>query len=196
MLDKRRHVRIRFAKPLPAYVGHQRQSRRAELLNVSLGGAMVSTDLPLVVGDRFGLEFSLQGMGIDTAPIVISRGLNNLYGVRFDLGPATEIQLEGAIRDSLRTGIASVLSMHNLNGRKVMRIAGALNLSLRNDFFHALDKMEVAEIDLSEVTAVDPDGLALCVVAAEKNGVIIDRLSPVVAQLWRAARQPVTPGLE
>jgi len=190
MQDKRRHVRIRFGKPLPAYVGLKGQNRRAELLNVSLGGAMVSTDLPLVVGDRFGMEFSLQGMGIDTAPTVISRGLNNLYGVRFDLGPATEIQLEGAIQDSLRNGIASVLSMHNLSGRKVMRIAGALNLSLRNDFFHALDKMGVDEIDLSEVSTVDADGLALCVVASERGGVLIERLSPAVANLWQAARRP------
>jgi len=190
MQDKRRHVRIRFAKPLPAYVGLKGQNRRAELLNVSLGGAMVSTDLPLAVGERFGMEFSLQGMGIDTVPTVVSRGLNNLFGVRFDLGPATEIQLEGAIQDSLRNGIASVLSMHTLGGRKVMRIAGALNLSLRNDFFHALDKMGVAEIDLSEVTSVDADGLALCVVASEKSGVVIERLSPAVANLWRSARQP------
>jgi ABC-type transporter Mla MlaB component len=190
MQEQRRHVRIRFAKPLPAYVGHKGQNLRAELHNVSLGGALLRTDLPLAIGDRFGLEFALQGMGIDTVPIVISRGLGDLVGVRFDLGPASEIQLEGAIQDSLRNGIASVLSMHTLAGRKVMRIAGALNLSLRNDFFHALDKMGVAEIDLSEVTTVDADGLALCVVAAERRGVVIERLSPAVANLWRAARQP------
>lgn len=192
MQDKRRHVRIRFAKPLPAYVGLHGHNQRAELLNVSLGGAMLRTEMPLAVGERFGMEFSLQGMGIDTVPTVISRGLGDLVGVRFDLGPATEIQLEGAIQDSLRNGIASVLSMHTLGGRKVMRIAGALNLSLRNDFFHALDKMGVAEIDLSEVSTVDADGLALCMVASERRGVVIERLSPVVAQLWRAARQPTT----
>lgn len=184
MHEQRRHVRIRFAKPLPAYVGYQGQNQRAELHNVSLGGGMLRTDLPLVQGGRFGLEFALQGMGIDTVPTVISRGLEGLVGVRFDLGPATEIQLEGAIQDSLRNGIASVLSMHNLGGRKVMRIAGALNQSLRNDFFHALDKVGVAEIDLSEVSVVDTDGLALCAVAAERQGVVIERLSPAVAKVW------------
>lgn len=195
MHDQRRYPRIRFSRPLPAFVGLRGQTVRAEIHNLSQAGALIRTDLPLNTGDRFGLEFALQGMGLDLVPTVVSR-IAGLIGVRFEAGPASLIQLEESMNDSIRNGIASVLSMHNRSGRKVMRIAGALNLSLRNDFFHALDKMGVAEIDLSEVTAVDPDGLALCVVAAEKNGVIIDRLSPAVAQLWRATRQPVAPGLE
>ena len=129
-------------------------------------------------------------------PVEIARRIRkSLRGVGLDGCEARHVERFSAGQKQ-RLAIASVLSMHNREGRKVMRIAGALNLSLRNDFFHALDKMGVAEIDLTEVTAVDPDGLALCVVAAEKNGVIIDRLSPAVAQLWRAARQPVAPGLE
>lgn len=184
MLEKRRHVRIRFAKPLPAQVGLKGQNLRAELHNLSLGGALLRTDLPLASGDRFGLEFFLQGMGIDTAPTVVSR-IGELVGVRFDLGPATEIQLEGAISDSLANGIASVLSIHTLDGRKVMRIAGALNLSLRSDFFHALDKMGVAEIDLSEVSSVDAEGLALCQTAVRERGVVIERFSSAVARHWR-----------
>jgi hypothetical protein len=186
MQDKRRHVRIRFAKPLPAYVGIKGQNVRAELHNISLGGALLSTDLTLAMGDRFGMEFALQGMGIDTVPTVVSR-VGEMVGIRFDLGPATEIQLEGAIADSLRNGIASVLSMHTIGGRKVMRIAGALNQSLRNDFHHALDKMGVAEIDLSEVSVADAEGLALCRMAAEKRGVVVERLSPAIALLWKAA---------
>ena len=66
-------------------------------------------------------------------------------------------------------------------------IAGALNQSLRNDFHHALDKMGVAEIDLSEVSVADAEGLALCRMAAEKRGVVVERLSPAIALLWKAA---------
>lgn len=189
MNEQRRYPRIRFSRPLPAYVGLRGQTVRAEIHNLSQSGALLRTDLPLQSGDRFGLEFALQGLGLDLVPTVVSR-IGELIGVRFEPGPASAIQLDEAMNDSIRNGIASVLSMHNRGGRKVMRIAGALNLSLRNDFFHVLEKMGVAEIDLSEVTSVDADGLALCMVAAEKNGVIIERLSPAVAQLWRAARRP------
>ncbi len=183
MQEQRRHPRIRFFQPLPASVGRSGKILRAELHNLSLGGVLLRTDLPLAAGDRFGLEFALQGLGLDLAPVAVNR-LGELIGARFETGPVSQHLLEVAMADALSKGVASVLSLHTLDGHKVMRIAGALNLSLRNDFLFSLEKMGVAEIDLSEVSLVDPDGLALCVVAAEKYHVQVSRLSPVVAARW------------
>lgn len=77
--------------------------------------------------------------------------------------------------------------MRELGGKKIIRVTGGLNRSLRNDFMHALTRVGVDEIDLEAVTAVDQGGLALCLVAASYHGVVIGAQSPCFADAWKQA---------
>ena len=88
-------------------------------------------------------------------------------GARFQAGPISEWLIQEAIDAALVSGKASILSINDVQGRKVMRIAGGLNRGLRNDFMYNLERMGVAEIDLSAVTAIDEAGLELCHLAVD-----------------------------
>ena len=101
-------------------------------------------------------------------------------------GPISEALIQNAIDTALTTGQASVLSINDLQGRKVMRIAGGLNGGLRNDFMHSLTKMGVDEMDLSGVTEIDSAGLDLCRIAVEQHRVGIVRPSSCVRALMAA----------
>ena len=92
-----------------------------------------------------------------------------------------------AVALPLASGKASILSVHELGGRKTMRITGGLCGILRSDFMHALTRMGVDEIDLEGVTAVEQAGLALCLVAANRHRVTIGAQSPCFAEAWAQA---------
>ncbi|MDR1934491.1 MAG: PilZ domain-containing protein [Candidatus Accumulibacter sp.] len=175
MREQRRHQRVRFnAQPLVRF-GQAGHSGAGRLENLSLGGLMVCTELPLKVGSAFGCDFSVLGsVLIDISAIVVGC-VGKLYSARFQAGPVSEQLLKDEIELALSSGKGSVLSVNELQGRRVMRVAGGLNGSLRDDFMHSLTKVGVDEIDLSKVTDIDNTGAELCRIAAQTNRIAIVR---------------------
>jgi hypothetical protein len=155
--------------------------------NLSLSGMMFSTDMALEIGHIAGCEFSLFGSPVIDVPASIVSRVGNIFGARFQTGPINQIVIEDAIDMALAEGQASILSVHELGGKKVMRISGGLNGALRNDFMHALTRVGVNEIDVEAVTAVDQPGLALCLVATGRHGVEIGAQSECFAEAWKQA---------
>lgn len=180
MNEQRRHQRIRFNSPHPVRIGQFGFSGSGELESLSLGTLMLRSELPIRVGVAVGCEFVIfDSPLIDLSAVVVSR-IGQLYVARFQAGPISECLIRDAIDRGLATGRASVLSINDLRGRKVMRIAGGLNAGLRNDFLHGLTRMGVDELDLSAVTQVDDEGLDLCRIAVEQHRVAIAAPSPCV----------------
>ena len=141
---------------------------------------MVRSELPLRSGEAFGCEFSVVNSPlIDISAVVVNK-IGNLYGARLQTGPLSESLLQDAIDNALASGHASVLSINDLQGRKVMRVIGGLTVSLRNDFLHSLTKMTVDDLDLSGVTEIDQEGVALCHAAVNEYKVQIVRASACV----------------
>lgn len=180
MKEQRRHQRIRFNVQPFVRLGQFGFSGMGRLENLSLGGLMLRTDLPLKVGKVFGCEFAVFGSAlIDMSAVVVSR-VGDLYCARFEAGPISEQLIGDVIARALSTGKASILSLNEFQGRRVMRVAGGLNGCLHNDFMHGLTKVGVDEIDLSGVTDIDSAGAELCRIAAEVHQVGIVRPSPCV----------------
>lgn len=183
--EQRRHQRIRFDDPLPMKIGHLGERASGQLENLSLGGLMFRCSLHLSVGEVIGCEFRVfDSPLIDIAATVVSRVGEGLYGVRFQAGPMSQHLIEGAIRDAIRNGKATVLTIHNVDGGKVMRIAGGLTAATKIDFMHGLTRVGITELDLSEVTRIDDAGIALCDHAVVRYGVRAERRSPCVAAAW------------
>lgn len=191
MREQRRHQRIRFNQPPPIRVGQNGQAGKGTLENLSLGGLMLRTDVALKVGDTFGCEFSVFGSPLIDMPVVAVSKIGDLYGARFQAGPISEVLIQEAIDSALAAGHASILSIHDLQGRKVMRISGGMNNGLRSDFMHSLTRVGVHELDLSGVTDIDSSGLALCLIAAEQYSVSIGARSPCVERVWAEAKKGV-----
>ncbi len=188
MLDQRRHQRIRFSSPPEVTIGHGGAVGRGEIENLSLSGLMLRTDLPLTIGHTAGSEFSVFGSPVIDVPATVVSRVGNLFGARFQTGPINQILIEDAIDGALASGKASILSVHELGGKKVMRIVGGLVGSLRNDFMHALTRVGVNEIDLAGVTAVEQAGLALCMVATNRHGAQLGERSAVFSEAWTFAQ--------
>lgn len=186
MKEQRKHQRIRFSVMPRVRIGQDGLSGTGELENISLGGLLLRTELPLKVGAAFGCEFAVfDSPLIDMSAVVVSK-IGDRYGVRFQAGPISEVLIQEAIDRALALGKASVLSINDLEGRNVMRIAGGLNAGLRNDFMHSLTRMGIDEMDLSGVTDIDSAGLDLCRIAVEQHRVGIVRQSPCVQALLAA----------
>lgn len=180
MREQRRHQRIRFNVQPVVRIGQMGVAGAGELENLSLGGLMLRTPLSLRVGEAFGCEFSVfDATLIDMTAIVVNK-VGDCYGARFQTGPISEWLIQEAIDTSLATGKASVLSVNEVDGRRVMRVVGGLNGCLRNDFIHSLTKVGIAEMDLSGVTRIDDDGLELCRIAVEQHRVRLLHPSPCV----------------
>lgn len=188
MLDQRRHQRIRFSTPPVVTIGHGGAVGSGEIENLSLSGLMMRTDLPLTIGHTAGCEFSVFGSPVIDVPAAVVSRVGNLYGARFQTGPINQILIEDAIDSALASGKASILSVHELGGKKVMRIVGGLVGALRNDFMHSLTRVGVDEIDLGGVTAVEQAGLALCLVAVSRHGAAIGAQSEVFGGAWALAQ--------
>ncbi len=189
MIEPRRHQRIRFCYPPAIKIGYGGEIAHGVIENLSLAGIMVRTGLNLEVGRRFGCEFSLFGApAIDVVAVVVSQ-VGDLAGARFEAGPLNQILIDEVIVKALAEGHASILSNHEVGGRRVMRITGGLTGSLRNDFLHSLKQVGIQEIDVSAVTAVDQGGLALCLTAQTKHGVRIGNQSDCFARGWKEILQ-------
>lgn len=187
MQEQRRHQRIRFGAPPRVTIGYGGAMGEGVIENLSLSGMMFSTEMALDIGHTVGCEFSLFGSPMIDVPAAVVSRVGNIFGARFQTGPINQIVIEDAINTALAEGQASILSVHELGGKKVMRISGGLNGALRNDFMHALTRVGVNEIDVEAVTAVDQAGLALCLVAVARHGVEMGAQSACFAELWRQA---------
>lgn len=173
MREQRRHQRIRFNRLPSVRIGQYGLAGAGELANLSLGGLMLRTELPLKVGEVCGCEFSLFDSPLIDISLTVMSKIGDQYGARFQAGPINEWLIQTAIDNVLSMGQASVLSINELQGIKVMRIAGGLNGGLRSDFMHSLTKMGVDQLDLSAVTDIDPAGVDLCRLAVAEHGVDI-----------------------
>jgi len=187
MLDQRRHQRIRFCSPPAIKIGYGGAIGEGLIENLSLSGIMLRTSMALDIGRTAGCEFSLFGSPVIDVPAAVVSRVGNLFGARFQTGPINQILIEDAINAALTVGQASIFSVHELGGRKVMRVIGGLNGTLRNDFMHALTRVGVNEIDVEAVTAVDQSGLALCLVATRRHGVEIGAQSDCFTNAWNLA---------
>ena len=186
-MDQRRHQRIRFGVPQTIRIGYGGAIGEGVIENLSLSGLMMRTTMPLEISRNIGCEFSVFDSPLIDVPAAVVSRVCDLYGVRFQPGPISQILIEDAINSALASGKASILSVHELGGRKTMRITGGLSAVLRSDFMHALTRMGVDEIDLEGVTAVEQAGLALCLVATKRHGVAIGAQSSCFAEAWALA---------
>lgn len=195
MQDQRRHQRIRFGAPQTVRIGFAGEAGMGQIENLSLSGLMLRTDMPLEIARNIGCEFQLFGSPLIDVPAAVVSKVSNLFGVRFQPGPISQVLIEDAINDAMATGNASILSVRETGGKKIMRIAGGLNGTLRNDFMHALTRVGVDELDVEGVTAVEQAGLALCLVATTHHGVSIGGQSVCFAEAWKGVlmsnREPV-----
>jgi len=187
MLDQRRHQRIRFSSPPRLTIGYGGAIGEGGIENLSLSGLMMRTSLVLEVGHTAGCEFSLFGSPVIDVPATVVSKIGDVFGARFQTGPINQILIEDAINGALTRGQASILTVHEVGGKKTIRVTGGLNSSLQNDFMHALTRVGVDEIDLAAVTAVDQGGLALCLVASSRHGAVIGAQSECFAKAWKAA---------
>ncbi len=187
MLDQRRHQRIRFSVPQKISIGFGGAIGEGVIENLSLSGLMLRTPMPLEISHTVGCEFSVFDSPVIDVPAAVVSRVCDLFGVRFQQGPISQILIEDAINAALASGKASIRSVHELGGRKTMRIIGGLSAVLRSDFMHALTRMGVDEIDLEGVTAVEQAGLALCLVATNRHRVAIGAQSPCFAEAWALA---------
>lgn len=187
ILDQRRHQRIRFGEPPTVRIGYGGAIGEGVIENLSLSGLMLRTALPLDIGHNAGCEFSLFGSPVIDVPATVVSRVGDLFGARFHSGPINQVVIDDAISKALSTGQASILTVHEWSGRKVMRISGGLNGTLRSDFMHSLIRVGVDEIDLGAVTMVDQAGLALCMVATKHHAVMIGAQSACFSEAWRFA---------
>lgn len=185
MQDQRRHQRIRFGTLPKVAMGFAGIIGEGVIENLSLSGLMVRTAMPLEISHSIGCEFSVFGSPVIDVPALVVSRVGNLFGVRFQTGPINQILIDDAISAALAAGHASILGVHELAGRKIMRISGGLSNALRNDFMHALTRVGVDEIDLGGVTVVDQSGVALCLVAVGRHGVKLGAQSACFAEAWK-----------
>lgn len=187
MQEQRRHQRIRFSSPPVVNFGYLGGQGNGLLENISLSGLMLRTNGALNVGHRIGCEFSIHGSRVIDVPATVVSRVGDLFGARFQPGPIAQIAIEDAMGASLSSGQASVLSLHTIGSKKIIRITGGLTSCLRNDFMHALSKVGVDEIDTQGVSFVDQAGLSLCIVAVSRHGALMGAQSTCFAEAWNLA---------
>lgn len=188
LFEQRRHQRIRFGNPPSVRIGYGGSIGEGLILNLSLSGLMMRTGLELEIGHTVGCEFSLFGSSVIDVPVSVVSRVGDLFGGRFQTGPINQVVIDDAINAALARGHASILSVNDLAGRKVMRISGGLNGTLGSDFMHALTRVGVDEIDLGGVTTVDQAGLDLCLLATRQHGVVLGAQSESFAAAWKIAQ--------
>ena len=89
MNEQRRHQRIRFGVQPLIRIGQSGVTGIGRLENLSLGGLMLRTDLPLRTGKACGCEFSVFGSAlVDLSAMIVSR-VGDLFCARFEAGQAS-----------------------------------------------------------------------------------------------------------
>jgi hypothetical protein len=195
MQERRRHQRVRFGRPVSILIGSSGVAGEGSIENISSSGLMVKTLLSLEVGRLAGCEFSFAGSPLIDVPATVVSRVGDFYGLRFVAGPINQVMIDDALVDALARGEASTLGVHEIDGRKVLRITGGLHGGLENDFMHALTRVGVDVLDLAEVTAVDRAGLALCVQATGRYQANMGRQSACFAAAWKSMMNDALGGL-
>ena len=191
MKERRRHQRIRFDVPPQVRLGQFGVSGSGYIESLSLGGMMLQCELSLRVGAPVGCEFELFASPlIDLSALVVGH-IGQRYSVRFVAGPVSAYLIEEAVERGLAAGKASVLSINEVHGRRVMRVVGGLTARLHDDFMHGLTRMRVDRLDLAGVTQIDAAGVDLCRIAIEQYQAGIVRPSSCVRAViaGRVARE-------
>ena len=80
--------------------------------------------------------------------------------------------------EAMASGEASTVSVLRDGVLRILKVCGGLNGGLRNDFKYSLTQIGVDELDAHEVTAVDRDGVALCMFSVGKYRVRLGAMSP------------------
>lgn len=187
MEEQRRHPRIRFGHPPPVHIGYGGRAVTGALINLSLSGLMLRTDLELSVGRTFGCEFSLFNSPRIDVPAEVVSCQGNVYGARFQSGPLNAILIETAMAAAMESGEASVVTIERDGVLRVLTVRGGLNGGLRNDFRYGLEKVGVNELNTEGVTVVDREGVALCRFAVDKYQLHLGKVSPCFEKAWQAA---------
>ena len=191
MKERRRHQRIRFDVPPRVRLGQFGVSGSGHIESLSLGGMMLQCELPLRVGAPVGCEFELFASPlIDLSALVVGH-IGQRHSIRFVAGPVSACLIEEAVERGLAAGKASVLSINEVHGRRVMRVVGGLTARLHDDFMHGLTRMRVDRLDLAGVTQIDAAGVDLCGIAIEQYQAGIVRPSSCVRAViaGRVARE-------
>lgn len=183
-LEQRRHQRVRFGYPPPVVLGGDGWYGEGSIENLSLSGLMLRCAQPVSIGQTLGCEFSVAGAPFVDLPIQVVSRVGDVFGARFLAGPLSQVLIEETLVAVMENGLASLLTVHERSGHKVMRILGGLNAALHNDFMHTLTRMGIVEIDLAGVSRVDAAGMALCRLAVQQ-GVALGAQSPVFTDAWR-----------
>lgn len=173
MIERRRHQRVTFASPQSAHFGQLGIRGSGYLENISLGGLLLETDIGLKIGEPLGCEFVLVNEHLIDIPAVVANKVQKYYGIRFQAGLVSQWLIQEAIDTMLLSGRASILSIKDLGGRRVMRIEGGLNKSLHEQFMSGLINSGIQDLDLSGLTHIDREGRNLCKIAAEQYKVNI-----------------------
>ena len=108
MLDQRRHQRIRFSVPQKISIGYGGEIGEGVIENLSLSGLMMRTPMPLEISRNVGCEFSVFDSPLIDVPAAVVSRVCDLFGVRFQQGPISQILIDDAISAALAVWVFGV----------------------------------------------------------------------------------------
>lgn len=159
----------------------------AQLENLSANGLMCRAGADFPVNQRLALSFCFEwSPPIELWAQVVSR-VGALYGVRFDAAPLSEPLIQAMIGVALKRGDAASATVHDVGGRRVLRLMGGLWDSLAPDIAHFLARGGVDALDAQAVTAVETAGMAPCLEALASGQLELIAESTVFAQYRHTA---------
>ncbi len=182
MQEKRRHQRVKCAGMSPFCIGVFGTEGKAELENISSSGLMMRSDLQLAIGRTVGVALALPNFPSLYASLTVVSRLGGLVGARFRAGPLNQVLIDALIVEMLSRGVASAANVHEIGGRKILRVAGGLNESLTEDLIYFFERVGVDELDASEVTMVNVAGLTPCLERLREGKLVLRAGSPCFNQ--------------
>lgn len=198
--EQRLHPRARFLNPGRVELEAGRGYAEGEIVDLSRTGAQVRLQTPLAPGRRVTGEFSLgSGVAVPFAGIVVNlrdpRGNAPGVGIRFD-GPAAgewNAVIDDVIRKAIARGedgraLASMVQVITWGNSPKVKVYGALSGHGWRDLLGAVARFGAASLDLSDVTSIDPAGIALCMMASERHGAQVERCSRHVREIMDLAQ--------
>ena len=187
MQERRRHQRVRCTHLPPFSIWAACGLGQGSLENLSISGVMLRTDLALRVGQPVGLAVGgLRGHAFETVASVVSR-VGDLIGLRFRNAPLAMPHIEAIISDLLQRGEASAATLHDLGGQKTLRVCGGFTPAIDAELRHFVERVANGQLDVGEVTAVDPTTLAHCLPALLTGQIKLAAASPVFLKAYQEA---------